>query len=149
MTNTNKPEIDSPANGDFASYIERLNEGSLPPSTPNSPLDAPPTQEASKLTQPSELHELLKPLLPLQGLFHPVRQVLLGLMGFQLFLLVFFSWGSIMNILSLGAMWWAAGWLSRELALLSPNNTASHIDTQALREAWQRLIDTLKAGAKK
>ena len=139
MTNkTSKPDFDTPADGDFATYVERLNAAA-----PQAPAD--PVISATGRSQSSGLDEILEPLLPLQGLLRPARQVVLALMALQVLALLLFSSGSFMNLLTLGFVWWALGRLALELARLSTGAKDATIDPHALREGWQRLVARLKS----
>ena len=191
-----KPELDTPPDGDFAAYVERLSAAAPPPaaampqfsaaapatppaSPPASPFEtispypssssrgaaqsvpplptgpsrtaepAGPSASAAGSSQPLGLSAFLEPLLPLQGLLRPVRQVLLVLIVLQAVARFGFSTGSVSNLLILGLIWWALGRLALELARLSPAGAVAAIDPKALLEGLRRLAEKMKSGSRK
>lgn len=147
MTNgTSKPAIDTPADGDFASYVERLAAATPPPAAQQA---TPATEQPQQQQQQPSLRAILEPLLPLQGLVMPARQVVLVLIALQAVALFVFYSGSFMNLLTLAIIWWALGRLALELERLSPGGTNAAIDPNAVREGMQRLVKQLKALQKK
>ena len=140
--------LDTPTDGDFASYIERLN---TPKATEDPSFNAPDTgmpsvQDANiPPSLPPDLSEILNNLLPFQGFLRPARQVLLLLMALQAVALVFFSGGSFFGILMLFFLWWALGQLAEKLSRLSPMGDAAPVDPQAIKQGVQRLLTQLRS----
>jgi hypothetical protein len=186
-TEPSKPKLDTPHDGDFAAYVERLTAAApspaatmssftapVPPLSSASPASLPetgtagrsgrsrqtgqsdpsspaaPSDPAPLRTGPSPgLAGILEPLLPLQALLRPARQVVLVLIALQAVALFGFSQGSFMGILTLAVVWWALGQLGLALARLSPAGEAAAIDPEALREGFRRLAAHLKSKARK
>ena len=92
---------------------------------------------------------ILEPLLPLQALLRPARQVVLVLIALQAVALFAFSQGSFMTLLTLAVLWWALGRLGLALARLSPGGESAAIDPEAVREGFRRLAELVKARARK
>ncbi len=149
MTNrSSNHNLDTPTNGDFASYIERLN---TPKATVETSFKAPdaeaPSAQDTKVppSLPPDLSEILNTLLPFQGFIRPARLVLVLLMSLQVVALVFFSGGSFFGIFMLLFLWWALGQLSEKLSRLSPMGDAAPIDPQAIKNGVHRLLTQLRS----
>ena len=164
-TGATKPDWDTPPDGDFAAYVERL--------TAQKPLQkAPVTQapaaavaavgraaqapntgaQAQAQALPPDLLQVMRPL---AGVLRTVRAVLLVMVvlhGIALFLL---GQGSLPGLMVMGLVWWGLGWLMQSAAQLggaqaSGVNTATQALQDRLRQVAQQRSGTgLGTGKKK
>ena len=164
-TGATKPEWDTPPDGDFAAYVERL--------TAQKPLQkAPVTQapaaavaavgraaqapntgaQAQAQALPPDLLQVMRPL---AGVLRTVRAVLLVMVvlhGIALFLL---GQGSLPGLVVMGVVWWGLGWLMQSAAQLGGAQASGvNAATQALQDrlrqvAQQRSGTGLGTGKKK
>ena len=164
-TGATKPVWDTPPDGDFAAYVERL--------TAQKPLQkAPVTQapaaavaavgraaqapntgaQAQAQALPPDLLQVMRPL---AGVLRTVRAVLLVMVvlhGIALFLL---GQGSLPGLVVMGVVWWGLGWLMQSAAQLgsaqaSGVNTATQALQDRLRQVAQQRSGTgLGTGKKK
>lgn len=121
-TGATKPEWDTPADGDFARYVERL---TAPTPTPQQrgraarpSAAAPPPQAADALSAPAAapgLPDLAQALQPVAGVLRAVRAVLLLLVLGHAVALFFFGRGSLPGLVVMGMAWWGLGWLAESL----------------------------------
>ena len=161
-TGATKPDWDTPPDGDFAAYVERL--------TAQKPLQKAPVTQApaaavavgraaqalSAGAQAQALPpDLLQVMRPLAGVLRTVRAVLLVMVvlhGIALFLL---GQGSLPGLMVMGLVWWGLGWLMQSAAQLggaqaSGMNTATQALQDRLRQvAQQRSATGLGTGKKK
>ena len=161
-TGATKPDWDTPPDGDFAAYVERL--------TAQKPLQKAPVTQApaaavavgraaqapSAGAQAQALPpDLLQVVRPLAGVLRTVRAVLLVMMvvhGIALFLL---GQGSLPGLVVMGVVWWGLGWLMQSAAQLgsaqaSGVNTATQALQDRLRQVAQQRSGTgLGTGKKK
>ena len=161
-TGATKPDWDTPPDGDFAAYVERL--------TAQKPLQKAPVTQApaaavavgraaqapSAGAQAQALPpDLLQVMRPLAGVLRTVRAVLLVMVvlhGIALFLL---GHGSLPGLVVMGVVWWVLGWLMQSAAQLdsaqaSGVNTATQALQDRLRQvAQQRSGTRLGTGKKK
>ena len=161
-TGATKPDWDTPPDGDFAAYVERL--------TAQKPLQKAPVTQASAAAvavgraaqapsagaQAQALPpDLLQVMRPLAGVLRTVRAVLLVMVvlhGIALFLL---GHGSLPGLVVMGVVWWVLGWLMQSAAQLdsaqaSGVNTATQALQDRLRQvAQQRSGTRLGTGKKK
>ena len=161
-TGATKPDWDTPPDGDFAAYVERL--------TAQKPLQKAPVTQApaaavavgraaqapSAGAQAQALPpDLLQVMRPLAGVLRTVRAVLLVMVvlhGIALFLL---GHGSLPGLVVMGVVWWVLGWLIQSAAQLdsaqaSGVNTATQALQDRLRQvAQQRSGTRLGTGKKK
>ena len=117
-TGATKPDWDTPPDGDFAAYVERL--------TAQKPLQKAPVTQAPAAAvaavgraaqapntgaQAQALPpDLLQVMRPLAGVLRTVRAVLLVMVvlhGIALFLL---GHGSLPGLVVMGVVWWVLGW---------------------------------------
>ena len=164
-TGASKPDWDTPPDGDFAAYVERL--------TAQKPLQKAPVTQAPAAAaavaavgraaqapntgaQAQALPpDLLQVMRPLAGVLRMVRAVLLVMVvlhGIALFLL---GHGSLPGLVVMGVVWWGLGWLMQSAAQLgsaqaSGVNTATQALQDRLRQmAQQRSGTGLGTGKKK
>ena len=161
-TGATKPDWDTPPDGDFAAYVERL--------TAQKPLQKAPVTQApaaaaavgraaqapSAGAQAQALPpDLLQVMRTLAGVLRTVRAVLLVMVvlhGIALFLL---GHGSLPGLVVMGVVWWVLGWLMQSAAQLdsaqaSGVNTATQALQDRLRQVAQQRSGTgLGTGKKK
>ena len=162
-TGATKPDWDTPPDGDFAAYVERL--------TAQKPLQKAPVTQAPAAAvaavgraaqapntgaQAQALPpDLLQVMRPLAGVLRTVRAVLLVMVvlhGIALFLL---GQGSLPGLVVMGVVWWGLGWLMQSAAQLggaqaSGVNTATQALQDRLRQVAQQRSGTgLGTGKKK
>ena len=164
-TGATKPDWDTPPDGDFAAYVERL--------TAQKPLEkAPVTQAPAAAAAAAAVGraaqapntgaqaqalppDLLQVMRPLAGVLRTVRAVLLLMVvlhGIALFLL---GQGSLPGLVVMGVVWWGLGWLMQSAVQLgsaqaSGVNTATQALQDRLRQvAQQRSGTRLGTGKKK
>lgn len=162
-TGATKPDWDTPPDGDFAAYVERL--------TAQKPLQKAPVTQAPAAAvaavgraaqapntgaQAQALPpDLLQVMRPLAGVLRTVRAVLLVMVvlhGIALFLL---GHGSLPGLVVMGVVWWGLGWLMQSAAQLgsaqaSGVNTATQALQDRLRQVAQQRSGTgLGTGKKK
>ena len=161
-TGATKPDWDTPPDGDFAAYVERL--------TAQKPLQKAPVTQApaaavavgraaqapSAGAQAQALPpDLLQVMRPLAGVLRTVRAVLLLMVvlhGIALFLL---GQGSLPGLVVMGVVWWGLGWLMQSAVQLgsaqaSGVNTATQALQDRLRQVAQQRSGTgLGTGKKK
>ena len=162
-TGATKPDCDTPPDGDFAAYVERL--------TAQKPLQKAPVTQApaaavAAVGRAAQTHntgaqaqalppDLLQVMRPLAGVLRTVRAVLLVMVvlhGIALFLL---GQGSLPGLVVMGVVWWGLGWLMQSAAQLggaqaSGMNTATQALQDRLRQVAQQRSGTgLGTGKKK
>jgi len=120
-TGATKPEWDTPPDGDFASYVERLAAAPVaaaprakaPPSlTQAGPASAargpqPARRGASSLEQT----DFARGWAPFDAGLRAARLVVLGLTGLHALALMMFGQGSLVGLIAMAALWWGLGTL--------------------------------------
>ena len=146
-TGATKPDWDTPPDGDFAAYVERL--------TAQKPLQKAPVTQApaaaaavgraaqapSAGAQAQALPpDLLQVMRTLAGVLRTVRAVLLVMVvlhGIALFLL---GHGSLPGLVVMGVVWWVLGWLMQSAAQLdSAQASGVNTATQALQDRLRQV----------
>ena len=161
-TGATKPDWDTPPDGDFAAYVERL--------TAQKPLQKAPVTQApaaaaavgraaqapSAGAQAQALPpDLLQVMRPLAGVLRTVRAVLLVMVVLHGIVLFLLGQGSLPGLVVMGVVWWGLGWLIQSAAQLggaqaSGVNTATQALQDRLRQVAQQRSGTgLGTGKKK
>ena len=127
-TGLTKPEWDTPPNGDFASYVERLTAPRLaipvPSSSgPSAKIPVKPSSSAVSKTSALEarlpsggLHHVPPPpfgglrLQPFLRVLRTARVLLLALTAIHGAALVLWGRGSVVGLLMMAGLWWWLGW---------------------------------------
>lgn len=146
-TGATKPDWDTPPDGDFAAYVERLSA--------QAPLQKAPMAQRMARAPQALPPDLLQVMRPLAGVLRTVRAVLLVMVvlhGIALFLL---GRGSLPGLVVMGAVWWGVGWLMQSAAQIggaqaSGGGTATQALQDRLRQvAQQRSSTGIGTGKKK
>ena len=162
-TGATKPDWDTPPDGDFAAYVERL--------TAQKPLQKAPVTQAPAAAvaavgraaqapntgaQAQALPpDLLQVMRPLAGVLRTVRAVLLVMVVLHGIALCVLGDGSLPGLVVMGVVWWGLGWLMQSAAQLgSAHASGVNTATQALQDrlrqvAQQRSGTGLGTGKKK
>ncbi len=162
-TGATKPDWDTPPDGDFAAYVERL--------TAQKPLQKAPVTQAPAAAvaavgraaqapntgaQAQALPpDLLQVMRPLAGVLRTVRAVLLVMVVLHDIALFLLGQGSLPGLMVMGLVWWGLGWLMQSAVQLgsaqaSGVNTATQALQDRLRQvAQQRSGTRLGTGKKK
>ena len=162
-TGATKPDWDTPPDGDFAAYVERL---TAQKPLQKAPVTQAPTAAVAAVGRAAQAPntgaqaqalppDLLQVMRPLAGVLRTVRAVLLVMVvlhGIALFLL---GHGSLPGLVVMGVVWWGLGWLMQSAAQLdsaqaSGVNTATQALQDRLRQVAQQRSGTgLGTGKKK
>lgn len=159
-TGATKPDWDTPPDGDFAAYVERLTAQKPLQKAPVTQAPAAAVGRAARAPNAGAQAQALPPDLlqvmrTLAGVLRTVRAVLLVMVvlhGIALFLL---GHGSLPGLVVMGVVWWVLGWLMQSAAQLdsaqaSGVNTATQALQDRLRQVAQQRSGTgLGTGKKK
>ena len=160
-TGATKPEWDTPADGDFARYVERLTAPAPARHTPalgagraagRKPLAAGAPQTPAQSGPP----DLAQALTPLLGVLRVVRGVLLLILVLHGVAWFVFNQGSLPGLVVMAALWWGLGWLmasapAKALGKGSAAGVSALQDRlqQVVQQAAQQTAQQRKTGKKK
>lgn len=153
-TGQTKPEWDTPPNGDFASYVERLTapRPAIPVSSLSVPAARTPVMSSASAVSvqdvrlPSQgLAHVFRPVLgglqpqPFLRVLRTARVVLLALTALHGVALVFWGRGSLVGLLMMAGLWWWLGWFRQVVVTVlkapePPAGIAAQVNQERLRQ---------------
>ncbi|WP_225584798.1 hypothetical protein [Acidovorax sp. ACV01] len=154
-TGSTKPEWDTPPNGDFARYVERLSasapaRSAQAPSPGSTTASKPAAAGGVRPMSPAVPLDLAQVLMPLFGVLRTVRVVLLVLIALHAVALFVFSQGSLPGLVVMGAIWWGLGWLMEAAPkALSSAGSGATPGVAPLQERLRQVTQQRKTGKKK
>ena len=156
-TGLTKPEWDTPPNGDFASYVERLTAARpvIPVPVPSRPGAKAPATFSVPAVSVGDAHLPLQVLVRAFGLvpgelqlqpflrvLRTARVVLLVLAALHVAALVLWGRGSLVGLLMMAGLWWGLGWfLQVVVTVLKAPDASAGIAAQVNQEQ-ERLRQT-------
>lgn len=156
-TGLTKPEWDTPPNGDFASYVERLTAARpvIPVPVPSRPGAKAPATFSVPAVSVGDAHLPLQilarafglvpgelQLQPFLRVLRTARVVLLVLAALHVAALVLWGRGSLVGLLMMAGLWWGLGWfLQVVVTVLKAPDASAGIASQVNQEQ-ERLRQT-------
>ena len=156
-TGLTKPEWDTPPNGDFASYVERLTAARpvIPVPVPSRPGAKAPATFSVPAVSVGDAHLPLQVLARAFGLVpgelqlqpflrvqRTARVVLLVLAALHVAALVLWGRGSLVGLLMMAGLWWGLGWFRHVVVTVLKAPDASAGIAAQVNQEQERLRQT-------
>ena len=156
-TGLTKPEWDTPPNGDFASYVERLTAARpvIPVPVPSRPGAKAPATFSVPAVSVGDAHLPLQVLARAFGLvpgelqlqpflrvLRTARVVLLVLAALHVAALVLWGRGSLVGLLMMAGLWWWLGWFRQVVVTVLKAPDASAGIAAQVNQEQERLRQT-------
>lgn len=156
-TGLTKPEWDTPPNGDFASYVERLTAARpvIPVPVPSRPGAKAPATFSVPAVSVGDAHLPLQVLARAFGLvpgelqlqpflrvLRTARVVLLVLAALHVAALVLWGRGSLVGLLMMAGLWWGLGWFRHVVVTVLKAPDASAGIAAQVNQEQERLRQT-------